>query len=441
MEKTISDRIYRAVYAAILLLSVVTMVYFKLIDGYCYVFDAASFRVAADRLSLGYFDAFRTPVYPAIIVAMRTILPPQYVYPGLCVVQAAVFLLSAEVLRRLFIRMGLRRWLGLLLVAVYADSPGVTEFSVIPISDSLGVSFMVFWLWSMLRDDATQARASSAVMSVVILGLMVFLRPVFVCLLPLSALWWGHVWLRRRRRGLSARPALAGIIGLVVLSGLLESYREEIHRLYGLTSFSHVSSINNFCTVAESGNLKPEDCRTPAQREILEYFKATGDTVRRTPIFITVNLKFHTHIPPHELEGLCNTAIRNHPGGIARAIAYRTTHKAWNDRAMHTLEVSPWLSVYRTYMPRMCWVMILYALGAIVLAVLSLSRRRAGAPQPARSWLFWLAGAAILFTSLVGAMNDWSRLILPALPASLFILGFIISSFHFKKSRNDENQL
>lgn len=433
--KNSADFKYRLVYAAILTLCVAEMLWMVLPGpfypddsntvGY-YFTDVMCYRHAADNIVSGIVDPLRTPTYPLLILLMHSFVPETHLDAALQIFQGVFFLVSVEIFRRLCLRF-MRPWPALIMIALYALLPGMLIWVKVCISDCTGIVLTVIWLWLLTRDHGARLRVSTALWSSLALILMVFLRPIFICLLPVTAVYIVNVW-RRARRG-----AVALTAATLACVGLLMAYRAEVHRLYGLHSFTNVTSFNNLCLLGEAGLLKEEDAATPAEKEQLHRIITTGDTVTTDPLYIRFRW-WYEMLPPQEFEEICTRCMRRDPAGVARALVDRFYTRTWRYPTMARVNQPPYLSLERTYIPRVSWVVLFYAASGAVLLAMTYRRR-----NPSQTWLLWLTGMSVIATSVIGAMADWDRLFVPAYPATLVLIGAMLSCFKFKKSTDGED--
>lgn len=415
---------YRIVYGALLLLSAAMAVRMAAsVDWTAYQGDYRTFLTAAGTLRTGHPDVFRTPVYPLLMVLTQPLTAdPMAPYP-LLAINISLMLCSVEALRRLCLCMGLRRWMALALIAPYALLPGMTAWTAIPISDSLGISLTVIWLWATLRDAPGHNRASSALWSSLLLLVLVFLRPAFICLLPVAFLRWGYVFFKD-----SKRVGAAGLIGVSVTVAALGLYRAEIHRLYNIDSFTHVTSLNNLYLVIEHGVISDEDAVTEVQKRMMPVIRENCDTVCKDPLEIKFWYGFYP-LPPDEMEDIVARTMRRDPGGIAETLWLRLCDRFFTSEAVR----KDLRGVYRLFSTTIGVLTLFYLFMA---AVLMAAGRRL--TSPIRSWTVWLSGTAIMAVAFLGAMFDYSRLIAPAIAPSLILLGLALSLFHFKKSADEK---
>ena len=424
--KACSDIKYRLVYALVILLSGAMAVRMSLhIDLSWFYLDYFTFLSAADRLSSGHLDVLRTPVYPLLIALTEPWTSDPMAPYALLGINISLHLCSVEAFRRICLCLGIRRWPGMALTAVYALLPGIVAWAAIPNSDGPGISLTVIWLWLTVRDAPDRIRPASALCSALLWLILVLLRPIFVCLLPIVLLRWGYVLFRGNRR--------AGTIGLATLVAavtVLALYRAEIHRLYNIDSFTHVTALNNYYLVCEHGVISDEDAITEAQRRGLALTREFSDTTSLDPLEIDVGWQIGFYpMPPDELEDIVGRTVRRDPGGIAATLWIRWTDRFTDEEALR----GDSKGLDRIYSMTIGTLVFFYLLTALIFIA-------SGRPLtfPIRSWTVWLTGAAVIATSFLGAWSYYARLIAPAIAPSLILLGLALSLFHFKKSADEK---
>ncbi len=391
-------------------------------------YDTGGYLDAADMLASGRLDYFRPPVYPAFLLLLRAVVGSGGLYVAVNVVQAVMMIVSARYFRLICLRLfhGRAR-VAFWLTAVYCLLPSVQYQVMLVMTEAPAIAGMVFLLWWLVRDYPGRMSVRAGMMAGLWLVFLVFLRPILLCMVPVVAVWLSVRSVRNGGRGIAA--AWCGL-GMCVLS--VAVYMGLMNRVWGIHSFSGVSVANNYCMVCDAGLLYPHHTDNPALRAQMSRIYDGSYILADNPLYLKTRdvPDWSEELPPSEIEAAVNRAIADHPLEVARHIMYRLR---WMVRPapMSVLTQLPVLRTFeQTFMPTLGLFIIFLAAFPIWLVV---RWRRGDRALPL--WLLWLAGMAVTWTALVGAMNDWGRLILPCVPAAILLVYAVLSQWHYSPGR------
>lgn len=380
--------------------------------------DGRSYFAAIDSLAAGYPDLYRTPVYPLILMALKAVTGPALIEKASQVANCVFSVIGAWYLMRLAGKFAFGRPRAVFwLTAVYCLTPWWHLWTHHVLTEPLALMGMSAYLYWAVRDLPGRVGVRSGVMSGVWLVFLVFLRPVFICLLPIVAVYWAA--LRRRGRG-----AVAGMTGWAVCVALLLAYVAAYGHAHGTYKLSAVSQWNNFNFLSQAGLHSPAYTSNPKFVSFIEGTIATYDTISADPLII-----HYKEVPDAgdditlaDIDDEIHTALRENPGEALRAMWVRVRVLVWND-LLFPYDYIPWLkTVETTWFPVTGLLIIFQILSAVWLV--RLWRRGV---RPAGAWLCWGVMVSVSWASFIGAFYEWYRLTVPAVPAMLMLVCQMLS--------------
>lgn len=372
--------------------------------------DTPSYYDAGELLFGGAIHETRTPVYPLILQTLKSLFGYGGSQYAVVLLQAVTFLISVVYLNRA-LRLVMPQfprvcfWMTLL----YVLYPYCNRFYIQSVlTDSFAITFSTFLVYCMVRVAQSATAWRYALLTMVWLLLLVFLRPVMMSYLPVVAMFWVALYLKHRRSAM--RSCLIGIGGVVVIVALLAVYVQEMTRRYNLHSVTFVSTINNYCTVRYHGVLSPDDTDDPEFRQCLaEYI---GNDSMMTTVSYEELDKVRT-FPHPVMEQAVNHAIRNNVKDMILTIYLRFRYDA---------------GVYS----KVAYINKMMLFAGIFLIVYSCRRRC----LPLLPWTMFLMAAAFLASMYIGTMAEWERISSPMLPMFVVVVGWTFSRLRIRAPEN-----
>lgn len=395
--------------------------------------DARSYLAAVDEIAAGRLDYLRTPVYPAILLVLRAVFGAARLAAANCLTQCAVLVVSAYYFRLVALKYsdGNRRFAFWTTAAFYLV-PATSCWTAMFMTETWAVAGFVFMLWWSVRDMPGEMSVRSALTAGFWLAFLVFLRPIFICFIPVLAVYWTVVWRCRLRRG--GRASLAGVLCAVALGAA--GYTAAMHARFGIHAFSGISIPNNYCLVSESGAIGPEHTSNAALADTITAIYARADTLVESPLMMCVHGEPYPceHFTAAEIEAAISEAMSDRPGMVA---AHQLHKLMWQIPLEPMLDYTglPRLgSLERAFYPSMPVYQVFLLTLPVWLLVL---RRRRGVNAP-MTWLMWLLCVAMSVASVLGAMSDWARLVLPVMPAGFLLAGKALSQLRHRPAPADQ---
>jgi len=408
--------------------------------------DSPSYVYAARTISQGGIDMSRTPLYPLLIwfaawvsgadfsaldtapageffanpMQMQGMFGAMfYVVVG---VQLVLMVLSVACFYRLAGSLLRSLKAVCVLTLVYAVLCLAMNWHRTIMTESLAVSGMVFWAYFALQ---TLRRDGGQVFPAVMLGVMtillIALRPSFL-FLPIVLLLMALRLLFTRKRV----AAVVCLVGVGATAACVLAYMQAFRSNFGVRALTDVSIANRYFDARDFELLQPDEVSNSWLREYLDYALAAypeiGYDVERDPTQSGQDLfgEFSwvkKNIGLAQVNAEVDAALARHRGEWLRKLV-----------ATHFLN-KHFFDSYRNYPTRTLLhsVMEMGLLAAFIwlplfVGLVLLLRRRL---RPSGVWL-WLLTAGGALVVVLGAPNDYLRLMAPVYPMVMLLLAAMV---------------
>lgn len=235
-------------YTIIFVCVLVEILYTWLFTGQIcfYHADIVTYFDASIKTMSWQLDESRPPVYPFMLGVLMALVHDREVVELIMVaIQWIVFLISAVYLGRLLGRFVKSESIAFWIVLFYAVCPGINSLNHVAMTDSLGLSFTVFYLYLCMRNmNKLTIKSLFALWGMVIL--MVMLRPIFVYLIPCTILFNCVVWFTKGRM---KRYILGSLACVVLCAMIIGGYVYGMNERYGIRTIALTSATNNYHVV------------------------------------------------------------------------------------------------------------------------------------------------------------------------------------------------
>lgn len=369
--------------------------------------DTPSYYAAGESLFNGVVDDIRPPVYPVILHTLKAIFGFEGSMIAVTILQTIVFVISVAYVNksiRLVASQSPRLcfWVTILYVLLQIEPWHCLWWVVRVQSDAFSIYCSAFLAYCLIRAAQSGASARYAIWSSVWLLLLVFLRPVLVCYVPVASFFWILLYLESRRAVL--KKCLTGLGGVIVVVALLGAYCYELNRRYHIHSVSFVGSVNNYAMLRYGGIITPDDTDNPVFKEFLEQQIAIKeDSLTYAEQWEEMNQIFslpHTFHPI--VEQAVSHAIKSNPKEVARTIYQR--YNEVNDKYVSFIN------------------MLLFVVGGVIVAFYCKYRKISPVP-----WTLFLFVVSLWASMFIGAMHEWQRLSAPITPMLALVVGWGLS--------------
>ncbi len=414
-------KLNKPAYILIILLCIAEM----LVEMTCVTYpkfqDTWSYYGAIDCILQGSINEFRTPVYPIFLALCH--LPfrdMEMSWVVIAVVQWAIFMVSVIAFGQLCKRVVGDNAVSLWLTVFYSLWPGITLSNNVILTESLAVSGVTFFMYCMVKafqDNSVKYMLAS----VLLVFLLIFLRPIFVYIVlavVLFALCIMFINYTKYRR-----LAWCAIAGGIICTGFVTLYMAEMKHRYNVFSISTVTTHNNFFFIAEMTPPDSEYAGSDSLRVELKEFmesKETNFDIIWNRLYKMLD-KYGEARMGHEV----NALMADRRDEMAVLVM-----KRFMDAATSPIFFNMEFGVLDKFTPRM-WVVYLIFFASSILILSGFVKRRVDIPM---AFLCWLVFSGGVLTGIAGGQDGWDRLTLPAIPAMLVLIGYIICSVHRLKN-------
>lgn len=380
--------------------------------------DTESYIRAATDLAHGELNLLRTPGYPALILLFNTLFGSAGL-TVLSILQQLLFLLSVMILRHILGITGIGRRTSILLTAFYLFLPDFKMWFVTAMILTESLSFFLFMVlsWLSVRSiiNPRSLTFGTSLWMDFLIFLLIAIRPGNIYLIALYAMIWLCVCFSRRWKTLAG---IAGLAGLLLVSGAVWSYRLMIKQRFDYEGITIVSFNNNYHFVRQFGLLKPEYVDNPELRRILDECGAYSDADKgKDLIFYWGDVSRVIEIDPCyvEINRVVQKAMFADPAATAGALFYRMfPTETTIDRSTDPW----WRKIISALSPNISFtVVFMLVCFAVIIALWIRSRRFSWL-----TWYLWGMTVACQLTAVIGAMSDWGRLTFGVFPLILLML-------------------
>lgn len=376
--------------------------------------DTISYIEASTYLSQGVLHILRTPVYPFIILLIKSLFGNGWPYV-LILIQFITFLISAFYLYKIGCRYISRPKYIFWIIAFYLLYPGIENYCFFILTEIFAVSFMIFFVWAMIQFFDRPNKIYNIVLPAIWLLLLIFLRPVFLCLIPVSFIL---IIIKKLNRSLSWRDVSVsgGCLCLIIISVFL--YKNQITKNYGIKSISSVTIINNYYALRSSGIVDPELTTYPTLKRHLK-------SINPKPIYVYDKEsveewnKIIEDTDISVIEEYENNAIKSHKAAFISGMVNRWSLEVNKWRPVADIRWYPGYILEGILLPNMAFYFLLNLLFCSAILFYWIRTKKFAEI----STLLVFLTLSIFLTTVIGAQGEYSRLNLPGFPLFLLLFG------------------
>lgn len=384
--------------------------------------DSESYFSAFQVIVGGSPDHLRTPLYPLVAGGLRALLGVTGGCVVLYLIQSAVFIASIRWFGTLCSALVPDSSVGRIVLIIYALYPGPLTLCGVVLTDAFALSASVGLLLLLYRALALSSWRYAA-WTALLMSAMLMLRPAFLYVPLAAGLFWIVVAALHR-----TRPAvwLTGLASATMALGVLAFYCVAMKATYGITGPSSVSGANNYFTVRYAGILHPQELEREDLQPVADsLLRRHGAEPALELVWSEVStLSALTH--PCELSEITTAAIKAHPKEVAKYIASKRAADVADADCVYGGSVCPPVrAVTRMLSPNNGAAFLMLLILMILLARHDMRMRRFS------TFIWFMCGLFIVVyaTVLIGAQNEYPRLLLPNYPVLLVLAGRLFSMF------------
>ena len=404
--------------------------------------DSYTYYYAVNQLNEGKVDFLRTPVYPLFLdltlagdlhieEPAATLLPSmeqgmklaEAVGYSPCIVyilQNLIFLISLWCFYRVSVYVARSRKVGFWLTLFFMIFSLISCEHCALMTESLSISGFIFLIYSACQVYRFRS-VMHAILTCVWTFLLIFLRPSFIFLLPI--LFVVSIWLFWQKT--CRKLAVVCLIGALVNATAVFLYMQEFKKQYGLFAITAVSTINDYLCLhfydminpdeIENAGLSASEAHFAQEKECASVTAPLVDNAYRSKLFkhcgelvdefgiVTLNQEANRLISSHLLKYIENKGI------------YCIVHARYPliKRFKGSLSLVG-LNVGLVYF-------LIAISGFLFVRDLVLRRKIAW-----YALLLWMITTSNLLVIIIGAPDDYMRLLLPSHSINLLLATYLV---------------
>lgn len=224
------------IYSCTLIATIIVIVFFK----YQITPDTPSYFSAGKVFLDGGIDPLRTPIYSLICIFGEAIYPNQP-YFIIFLMQLAVFYISLYYFYRLCNNYLSQKYITFFVSLIYAFAPHYILWTKTILTESLAISITIILCYIVLMSYKT-SKIKYSFISFLLLTTLLFLRPIFIFIVPILLLLWLYLFIKERKYIAYTLNILSVLITFALYFGYCKSYEKQ----YGIFGTSNVSTINQY---------------------------------------------------------------------------------------------------------------------------------------------------------------------------------------------------
>lgn len=386
--------------------------------------DSYTYIQAWETIGQGEINHGRTPVYPFFLGVIGNVLGYSKIYLIVVVtLQYALFLYSVRCFYKTMLFLIKNERIVFWIALFYATFPAFTSWNITILTESFALSGSVILMYFIVK-TWSEDNLKSVVGGIFWLGFLIFLRPSFIYLLPIMAIFYLMLIIIRKNRPLS----FIGVIGFVMIAGSLHLYMKQYQKVYGFYASTNTSVLNQYFIAREYGVFLPEKMSNARLKDyISSSYQQKGVMLENKDSLWSECGDVFKKFSFTEVKDATNQAIRDNFKGYFSGVVLRAYEAFRHPVFKSTINVFKFLfNVIGFSLNTILLLLLLY------LAVLFKVWKRSG-KFPAISFLLFAITLSNIFVIVIGAQDEWSRLFLPSLPCVLIMVGQLCVGLKFEK--------
>lgn len=396
------DKPLAFVYLFYIVISVTYIIHY----GVLYHGDSNSYLWSWDLISELKFDTSRTPVYPLFIGAVKLLFGENDIW--IVISQSFISLFSIYYLYKFFRNVDITKNISIFLVLIYTLI--LLDNNRFIRTESLSINCMVYLIYFTLSSYRSTVRSTVSMLNILGLSLsmfaLIFMRPAMVFIIPVYLVWWTVLILKK----INVPYSLYGMGATIIICVMVGGYIGKFHDKTGVYSMTQVSTINQLYSLLEEDRLNLDIIKDDNLRnEIIDSLPSFNEKKRfRTPRGIMRNHGLVT------INALIKEQYAYNPVQSIKDIWGRFTKSGYDNIYLIPDFYYSHIRMQGIYILVLCYMIIL------------IYRIRYRKNIPLFSCLIWTLIVAKVITIVLGAPNDYARLIIPVIPLILMLLGQVI---------------
>lgn len=403
--------------------------------------DGYSYFNAWESIKGGHTDPLRTPVYAIIVGILTEIFGQPTTLIIIPFLHWALYLAMLRGVWQIDISLGIPKGINCGVILSLILIPGFWCMNNFTMAECLSQAATILLIWLSSR-YIIHPKRHWLYLSGLTLPILLFIKPIFLILIPLMAIFWGIICRHNKRHLAICGASIATTIGLAGV------YLFCMAHTYTRPAFTIATSYNEYYCMRAEGLILPDEIEDPVLREKFRpmYDSIPGGWLKTQPYWQEIWKLNWT-----ELDALSRTARQNHLREIAESTVqrfgislkyslfyslidelglsedYDQRFSTW-DGVSHNQEGGFIYPLHRQLnIPIWIGLVILFSFIAIWIY-----RWRHSKNFPALAALISAIYFTAYITTIIGAQDSWGRILTPFSPLVAIMAGSIISALYKK---------
>lgn len=368
---------------------------------------------------IGEISPSRTPIYPIILGVIGELFGKWIGVWIVVLLQFCLFLYSITCFWKICSFLFKNNKIIFFSTLFYAIYPGFTNWNLYILTESLALSLSViqlYFLMMVIKSGSKRHLLGSACC----LLLMVFLRPSFIYLLPISFVAFLLLFFVSKSL---RKVSVLGIVLTVIITGCMLQYMSAYEEKYGLFSTSDVNVTNQYYLARQYGVLDPNVIEDVRLRDYIKKDLSLNGVKSDSREFLWYNThKVFENFDVTTVNEAVKASVSNHPGiwlqGLAERCYFAVRHPLFKT------PINSWGFILNLIGPSINTLVFMLLLYTIFILYFFTKKKR----LPWYSFVLYMIICSNLIVIIIGAQDEYSRLLLPSLPIAVIFFGQLLES-------------
>lgn len=390
--------------------------------------DCFTYFQAWDSIKTIHPNEWRPPIYPCLLGGISEQTGRQGALAATLILQWSAYIVALILVWDINRMLRIPRPVNMAAVSLLLLIPGFWYRNNLAVPESFCISGIILYIWLFGRYLTTRRNTFLLWINLLVITL-IFTKPVFIILIPVTAL--AAVIAAWRR----PRPLIIVISGMVAAMLLTLLYALAFRHCLGVFALTRATVDNSYYCMREDGLIRPDEIADSALREIfIPFYEANPG--RHAPGENLFNQELH-RFSLKDKKALADTALRLHLSEAIRGTIQRFRDAAsfshFSEPEPHELPYTGLLAVTPPgyigyYSPFQQAHRFPIAAGWILwlcFSVAAVIRWRKSHRFPLLAMLVSAVYISLVTVSIAGAQDSWSRLISPVTPLLVVMAAYL----------------
>jgi len=397
-------------------------------------YDTASYVSAWDRIISGHLDILRTPVYPIILGLTKSVLGQEIMPAFISLLQNVIFVVASIYFYKLMVKVTQRKKWAQTITIVFILYQWISPYTNVLLTESLSLSggiFMLYFAYKMYENPSIKDSITFAFWTL----FLIFLRPSFIYLLPVSLLSWVLLAFKKKKKS-----AIMGISASLICLLCVFSYMFLFQKEYGIFHLSSVSAVNQYTIARHNGIIEADNVENEKMIVSIDsckkkYYEPAEEYDVVCNVYYGEAIKLISNYGLKEVDNIVKYSSRKHIGKIINDIAKRYFESSFKsikfvffreNRSHASYDFFILMVETLGFAIHLHTVYFLIFLSTFIILFYLITKKRI-------PWFFsflYMLGTSNIIVMLIGAPNEFGRLIYPSLAIYLMMITLLLERIY-----------